>query len=332
MARSGPSPRRLGRGRPGSRPCPGAGGSGPWGCRCRRPRPSAGSGGPGPLTLGDGHEPVPAGDAPIQHRGLVGERPVQGVHAGAVGHGPDADPDRPAVVVQDVELVATLIGRHGMGGLEPGVTDSVGRRLLVQGRDQPGPGVGPRGGEQGDRMAAVNEAVGEQRDHPLDPTVAAGRDGIPGRSDESDAHGTSSLRHDRTEPGYPVRRQTKQPGTSEVEAVGVPSRPSGRVQHPALALVRQPAGALECQADEVQARRGRHHAAGLQRPAVVADHRQVDPGEVCRKPVHQTTLATSPTRPSSGTGRPSRTRPAAPPGRRCRRPSGTRHHQHPAGP
>src|SRR5215217_5147200 len=30
----------------------------------------------GPLALGDGHEPVATGDAPIQHAGLVGERPM----------------------------------------------------------------------------------------------------------------------------------------------------------------------------------------------------------------------------------------------------------------
>src|SRR5206468_1961527 len=38
-----------------------------------------------------------------------GERPVQGVDGRAVADRPDADPDRPGVVVQDVELLAVLV-------------------------------------------------------------------------------------------------------------------------------------------------------------------------------------------------------------------------------
>jgi hypothetical protein len=49
----------------------------------------------------------------------------------------------------------------------------------------------PGGGEQGDLVAAVGQPVGQQRHHPLDAAVAAGRNAIPGRSDDGDAHGTS---------------------------------------------------------------------------------------------------------------------------------------------
>jgi hypothetical protein len=49
----------------------------------------------------------------------------------------DADPDRPGVVVEDVELVAVLIGRDDVAGLVPRVADGVAGRLLVERRDQP---------------------------------------------------------------------------------------------------------------------------------------------------------------------------------------------------
>lgn len=53
-------------------------------------------------------------------------------------------PTGPGVVVQQIELLALLVGRHGVGGLVPGVADQCLRRYLVQGRDQFGLGLGPR--------------------------------------------------------------------------------------------------------------------------------------------------------------------------------------------
>ena len=50
---------------------------------------------------------------------------MQRVHRRAVTHGADADPDRPGVIMQDVELLAVLVGRHGMGDLVPGVADEL---------------------------------------------------------------------------------------------------------------------------------------------------------------------------------------------------------------
>jgi hypothetical protein len=56
---------------------------------------------------------------------------VQGVHGGRVAHGSDAGPDRPGVVVQQVELAGAVVGRHGVGGLVPGIADEFfGRHLL----------------------------------------------------------------------------------------------------------------------------------------------------------------------------------------------------------
>jgi hypothetical protein len=94
---------------------------------------------------------------------------VQGVHGGSLAHGPDARPDRPGVVVQQVELLASLVGLHGVSRLVPGVTDEFFRRRLLQRRDQFGLGLGARWSEQGDLVAAVGQPVGQQRHHPSMP-------------------------------------------------------------------------------------------------------------------------------------------------------------------
>src|SRR5215216_2793132 len=193
--------------------------------------------GHGALALGDGHEPVLAGHPAVEHVRLLGERPVQGVDGRAVAEGADADPDRAGVVVEDVELVAVLVDRDDVAGLVPGVADGVAGRLLVERRHQPGLGPRPWGGEQGDVVAAVGQPVGQQRHHPLDAAVAAGRDAVPGGSDEGDAHGASSnprregVRSTRSGTSTTIAQQTRArspehpPGPGRRRAGG--ARPSG---------------------------------------------------------------------------------------------------------
>jgi hypothetical protein len=97
------------------------------------------------------------------------------------------------VVVQEIEFVPTLIGRHGVGRLIPGVADQLFGRHLRQWWDQFSLGLGPGWGEEGDLMAALGQPVGQQRDHPLDAAITIRRNGIPGRGDDGDAHGSSLL-------------------------------------------------------------------------------------------------------------------------------------------
>ena len=136
---------------------------------------------------------------------------------GPVAERTDAHPDRPGVVVKDVELVAVLVDRDDVAGLVPRVADGVAGRFLLERRDQPGPGVRPGGGEQGDLVAAVGQPVGEQRHHPLDAAVAAGRDRVPGRSDQGDAH-TQVVPRQFAQQTEEARRADRPPG---------PARPRG---------------------------------------------------------------------------------------------------------
>src|SRR4029453_11651179 len=177
----------------------------------------------------------------VEHVRLLGERPMQGVDGRAVAEGADADPDRAGVVVEDVELVAVLVDRDDVAGLVPGVADGVAGRLLVERRDQPGLGPGPRGGEQGDVVAAVGQPRGRPRAHPLDAAVAAGRDAVPGGSDEGDTHGASS------NPQHEGVRSTRS-GTSTTIAQQTedtqPGGPAGPWQASGRGLGRAGAGAL----------------------------------------------------------------------------------------
>jgi hypothetical protein len=90
--------------------------------------------------------------------------------------------------MQQVEFARAVIGRDGVGGLVPRVTDELFRRDLPQGPDQLDLGLRAWWGEQGDLVTPLGEPVGQQRDYPFDAAVAAGRNGIPGRSDDGDAY------------------------------------------------------------------------------------------------------------------------------------------------
>ena len=104
---------------------------------------------------------------------------------GRLAHGPDARPNRPGVVMQQVELARAVVGRHGVGGLVPGIADQLLGRHLAQRRDQLRLGLGAGRGEQGDLMPALGQPVGQQRHHPLDAAITAGRNRIPGRRDHA---------------------------------------------------------------------------------------------------------------------------------------------------
>ena len=126
---------------------------------------------------------VPAGE--------LGPRPVQGVHhrwvvAQQRAHRRAGDA---AVVVHDVEVVVDgEVGRDRVVGVEPRVPEEgrVGR--VDQWRHELRLGARPTAGEEGDVVTPLGETVGEEGDHQLDPAVAGGGNGEPGRRDLGDLH------------------------------------------------------------------------------------------------------------------------------------------------
>ena len=122
-----------------------------------------------------------------------GPRPVQRVHHRRAPSQQRAQrgADDAAVVVHDVEVVVDLEVRatsawyasyHGLpssagsGGSSIGVTTIAALVSRAAAR------------EERDVVPAVDQTVGEQRDDELDPAVAGGRHGEPGRRDLGDPH------------------------------------------------------------------------------------------------------------------------------------------------
>ena len=146
---------------------------------------------------------MPMGDAAIQHPGLVGERPVQSMDRGTTAHRADTGSHRPGVVMQDVELVAALIGRHGMGGLIPGVADQLLRRHLPQRRDQPGVGLRSWGANRVTLWPrSVSPSASNATTHSMPPYPLGGT-GYQGGAITAIRTGDFLACEGVTEPGYP---------------------------------------------------------------------------------------------------------------------------------
>src|SRR5215217_1432627 len=81
-------------------------------------------------------------------------------------------------------------------------------------------------------MAALGQAVGQQRDHPFDAAIPARRNRIPGRRNHGDPHRAPWFGEAVTKPGYPPGDKSSgwrgtPPGTGDscppVAAIGLPT-------------------------------------------------------------------------------------------------------------
>ena len=84
------------------------------------------------------------------------------------------------MVVDHVELLGPLVAGEDVPQVRERAPDLLARRVVEDGRELR-LRVGVAGREEGDVVPVVDEAVREQPDDPLDPAVAARRDGEPGR-------------------------------------------------------------------------------------------------------------------------------------------------------
>ena len=126
----------------------------------------------------------------VQQTVLIGPRAVQRVHDGRFAlQQRAADRARdPGMVVHDVEVAHLEVRRERVVGVVPGVPElvRVGRRRHR--RDELRLRARAARGEQRHVVAGVDEAVGEQRNHELDPAVARRGTGNHDRRDHRDAH------------------------------------------------------------------------------------------------------------------------------------------------
>ena len=87
----------------------------------------------------------------------------------------------------DVQLVQVLVDLEGVEDLGERRAQAAPRRVLVGLEEPMGAGPALAGADQGDLVAAGDQALDEPVDHGLDPTVAVGWDREPRRRDHSDA-------------------------------------------------------------------------------------------------------------------------------------------------
>jgi hypothetical protein len=104
---------------------------------------------------------------------------------------PEGGAQWPGVVVDDVELDRPLEAVEGMVQLVVGRPDELGRRILED-VSELRRRRGIPGSEERDVVTALDEAVREQRDDPLDAPVARRRDGKPDRAEDGDFQPQSS--------------------------------------------------------------------------------------------------------------------------------------------
>src|SRR5437763_16350037 len=117
------------------------------------------------------------------------------------------------MVVDPVEVAGAVEARERVPELRRRLADLLARRILehvVELRLR----ARVAGGEDRHVVPGVDEPVREQRDHPLDPAVAAGRNREPDRAQDGDSHASSTVTcelstrtsHWRSKARTPVRR------------------------------------------------------------------------------------------------------------------------------
>ena len=113
------------------------------------------------------------------------------VEDGCFGEAPERDRERPRVVVDDIEVAGAVEARERVPKLGQRLADLLTRRLFEDVREV-GLAVRVAGGEQRHVVAGVEQPVGEQRDDPLNPAIAARWDGEPDRADDRNMHERTS--------------------------------------------------------------------------------------------------------------------------------------------
>ena len=140
------------------------------------------------LRLADGDEPRLVGDLVVKHPHLVVERAVDGVHDGmpAEDGGDERRPRR--VHVEEVESMRVPEHLQRVHDVVPRRVDVTRPGSLLEEELQLRLRLGVAGGEQRDVVSSIDETVGEESNHPLDPAVTGGGNGEPRRCDLCDAH------------------------------------------------------------------------------------------------------------------------------------------------
>ena len=146
------------------------------------------------LRSGEADEPrcrVERDGVLVEDARVTGERPVGGVDERRLARRCERDGEEPGMVVDEIELVMPREAREDMLELDRHLADPGARRLVVDGLECcRRPGV--TRGEERDVDACRRQAVRQQADDGLGPTVLRRRDRKPRRRDHPDAHQTPS--------------------------------------------------------------------------------------------------------------------------------------------
>ncbi len=148
------------------------------------------------LVLGDGDEGEVVAQAAQHALSRLVRGAVQGGDDRRAGEPMDEGAHHPAVdtvvVVDDVELARPRVGLEALRDLEMHPVLDLLEGGALEERREARLGLGVAAGEQRHLVAALDEALGEQRDDELDAAVAARRQREPWRCDHPDPHGDDS--------------------------------------------------------------------------------------------------------------------------------------------
>ena len=139
------------------------------------------------------HRRADAADQRVDVPGLSGQRAVHGVADGRSDGRAQRCAQRPRVIVDDVEIAGARIAGERMVQVGHRQPDPHAGRLVVAGH-QPRLGLRIAGREQRHVVPLLDQAVGQDRHHPLDAAVTRGRHREPGRGDDADLHHPRLLR------------------------------------------------------------------------------------------------------------------------------------------
>ena len=131
-----------------------------------------------------------AADLLVEVAGLAVERPVHRVHERHREQLPEREPGQSRVVVDDVEVVLLdlHVGRQRVVSVDPGIAQLARIGWLLHRRHERGLRTRPAAGEEGDVVAGVHQAIGQQRHHELDAAVTGRGYGKPDWSYHCNAH------------------------------------------------------------------------------------------------------------------------------------------------
>ena len=158
------------------------------------------------MGLADRHVPDAIGDGPVQLAHLRRERSMDRMHRRTPAGRAGRERRKRGVNMEYVECFEIAERVQGVGRVIQDIVDEPGAGGSFEDVVEPPLGGGVARGEQRDVVSSLDQAVGQQGDHPFDAAVALRGDREPRRSDLRDPHDRDASKRPRHRPSPAPRR------------------------------------------------------------------------------------------------------------------------------